>query len=481
MKKILSFLLVSLICVVLTPLSFADSLQGVWKTKSIIYETVNYEIEEVDQGKQLFLILDIREDGQGTMLLNEILYPVSLRQIKKDQYALTDKDDSLILLKNKDDKLICRINKQLTILLEKSEEQYSAGITGITIEEILEQEDLLKKAETSKKEEEIIRPASIQDLHVSFSEEDTQRMSNYMLFGRYYFNDNEMIGMAYDKSGTLPNLVRSEISLEGNTPKQEVFTVIDRHVNANFLTGHNGVIYYIRVDRNKDSACIARLYLDDYHVQLLKPEMHEMAYLQVHENRIWFTGDGHRLYSCDLEGNDCRIEIDKTIYDPYFINNDWLIYQDEADGETFHLRHIGDGTDIRITDTRSYNPIVDGNYLYFTSIPDDGGKAYISRIDLNRPIKEGDDCFKIIKGNLPMSKSFAIINHFIYGENRSEIGTDAWRKMTNNAWLTVTDRYFYFGDQYIIYGEMYSEHGSVLSLYLENLYSSERILFRHVY
>ena len=478
MNNKLSILIISLLFLTFSPFAFSDELQGVWKADKITYEMISVEEEELKINKDAILALDIREDGSGTLLLNNVLYPVSLRQIRENEYALTDKDDRLILVRDDKDRLICIINKNLTAFLEKTEESSLSGFDIEKVEIILEKEEL---AEKNKPETETVAPTSIYDLHVSFSEEDTCKMSNYMLFGRYYFKDDEMIGMAYDKSGTLPNLVRSRITLEGKTPKQEAFTVLDRHVNANFLTDYKGAIYYIRIDRDKDRANIAKLDLDDNQVSIIGPEMHEMAYLQFHGERLWFTGDDHRLYSCASDGNDCLLELDRKIYDPYFLNEEWLLFQDEADGETLHLMCLTDGTDIRITDSRSFNPIVDGHVLFFTSIPDDGGKAYLSWIDLSSPIREGDDCFMIKRSSLPMSKSFAVYNHILYGENLTQISTADWKKMTNDAWKTVRNRYFYLGDQYIIYGEIYSEHGTVLLLYIENPSFGEKTLFRHVY
>ena len=367
-------------------------------------------------------------------------------------------------------------------MFEKTDKESGTFLSALDIESVLIQEDI----ESAEREPEAailtaIKPASIFDLNVSFSESDTEKMSNYMLFGRYYLDDDTMFGMAYDKSGSLPNLVKASVFMDGTEPKQEAFTVLDRHVNANFLTRVGEKLYYVRIDRETGMASLAYVNLKTEKVITIGTEMHEMAYLQIRDGRIWYTGEEHRLYSCKMNGSDNKLELDKTVYDPYFLTDEWLIYQDEEDGETLHLHCIGDGTDIKITETRSFNPIVYGTVLYFSSIPDAGGQAYLSKIDLSCPLKEGDFCFEIETSELPMSKSFYIYESTIYGENNSSVTIDNWKELTNSAWLAVTQRLFYIGDTFIIYGEMYSEHATVTQLYLLNRYTREKALFRHVY
>ena len=119
--------------------------------------------------------------------------------------------------------------------------------------------------------------------------------------------------------------------------------------------------------------------------------------------------------------------------------------------------------------------------MYFTSIPDNGGKAYLSRIDLSKPFKEGDMCFGIEKSDLAMSIPFYIADSTIYGDNNSLVSVEDWKKLTNSAWLAVEQRVFLVSERYNIYGEMYSEHATVTNLYLYDRISGEKSVFRHVY
>ena len=470
---------------------FADSpnLNGFWAASEIFYKDVNFSTNIFNSSEitaSAFPVsLEIREDNSCFLRLNNIIYSGSVYCNEKGKYSLTIADHNINLESDSDGVADIVLTENLIVVLKKSDEKpdYSGCLR---IEDILSEEEkqeaLRKKiAEAEAAALAARKPASVYDMNVFFSDMDTARMSAFMNYGRYYLDGNTMFGMAYDKSGFLPNLVKCEIVFDGDTPKQEVFTLVEKHVNANFLTAFEGQLYYVSVDRESGLSSLARVDLKSEQATHIGAEMHEMAYLQVHDGRLWYTGDGHRLYSCKLNGKDNRVELDKAVYDPYFLTDDWLIYQDEADGETLHIRCIKDETDLKITDKRSFSPIVDGTVLYFASIPDDGGKAYLSRIDLSKPVKEGELCFIIETSDMPMSKNIYIFNSVIYGENNSSVNVVNWRNLTNTAWLNITQRYFYIGDPYVIYGEIYSEHATVSVLYLVDKKTGLKSPFRHVY
>ncbi len=467
----------------------ASDLSGTWILSGIIYKNVNIPdtalADANEPEKEFSLVLEVEGDNDCRLILDKIAYSAQIDMISGDEYTVRIADNSCKLTCINEESALLHLSDDLTLILKKSDKKTDFS-EAVKIEDLLieeERQEALRKsiAEAEAAALAAIKPASVYDMHVSFSPEETQKMSAFMNYGRYCLENDTMIGMAYDKSGFLPNLVKCTIIKEVDTPTQEVFTVLDRHVNANFLTEAEDCLYYVRVDRESAMCSLARLNLKTEHVTLFGTEMHEMAYLQIHGNRLWYTGDEHRLFSCKLNGKDNRLELDKAVYEPYFLTDDWLIYQDDADGETFHIRCIQDGTDLKITDTRSFNPVVDGTVLYFTSIPDEGGKAYLSRADLSKPLTDGDLCFEIEKSDLPMSKPFWIVDSVIYGENNTSASVQKWKDLTNTAWLNITQRYFYIGNPYVVFGEIYPEHATVSRLYLADSNSGLKSLFRHVY
>ena len=485
MKRLCGISIVIIVLYLFPVFATAHVLDGCWTIAEIKYNNVvinNLNSNDISD-YSFEIALEIMEDSTCNLLFDNIIYPANI--INKNGELLLCIGEKSIVLKESDVFLSAAFSKDFVVRLEKSNDNTNIS-NAIKINDALEQEErevALQKAieEAEAAARASIKPASVYDIKILFSKEDTEKMSMFMSYGRYYLDDDMMIGMAYDKAGFMPNLVKTSIFMDGSIPQMETFTVLDRHVNANFLTRDRDRLYFIRIDRENNIASLSYLNLKTDKIVKIGSEMHEMAFLQIHEGRLWYTGEEHRLYSCTLNGKDNKIELDKSIYYPYFLTEDWMIYQDELDGETLHLRCITDGTDFRITDTRSFNPIVDGTVLYFTSIPDDGGKAYLSSLDLRKPLKEGEMCFKIESSNNSMSTSFYIADSIIYGENNSSVKINNWKKLSNTAWLTITQRYFYIGDPYIIYGEMYSEHATVSQLYLINKETSEKSLFRHVY
>ena len=489
MRRILSYIIAVLLLGLIPASAEESDLNGSWILSGLIYKNViistNLSTDSGNTEKVISLVLDNMKDGKCRLIFDNIAYNAQINIVSGNEYSVNISDNSFKLMYKSDGSASLRLTNDLTLILKKTDKKWD--LSGIKkVEDLLieeEKEEALQRSLAEAKAAALaaIKPTSVYDMHVSFSPEETEKMSLFMNYGRYYVSNNTMIGMAYDKSGFLPNLVKCSIIWEADIPTQEVFTVLDRHVNANFLTESEDNLYYIRVDRDSGLSSLARLDLKTEHITRFGEEMHEMAYLQIFGGRLWYTGDGHRLYSCLLNGNDNRIELDKTVYEPYFIAEDWLIYQDDEDGETLHIRCIKDGTDLKITDVRSFNPIIDGSFLYFTSIPDNGGKAYLSRINLSKPLKDGDMCFKIERSDLSMSTPFWIFDSVIYGENNSSVAVQNWKNLTNMAWLDITHRYFYIGNQYVVCGDIYPEHATVSRLYLADRNSEMKSLFRHVY
>ena len=69
--------------------------------------------------------------------------------------------------------------------------------------------------------------------------------------------------------------------------------------------------------------------------------------------------------------------LDKGVFYPYQVSSKFLIYQDDADGETLHVYNMEDGNDTKISNFVSYEPMLRGDYLYFYTKPlEDGGAEY---------------------------------------------------------------------------------------------------------
>lgn len=104
--------------------------------------------------------------------------------------------------------------------------------------------------------------------------------------------------------------------------------------------------------------------------------------LQVTKDGIFFTDENNRYCKVDLKGKNKKTVLDKEIYYPYQVGSKFLIYQDDADGETLHVYNLKDSKDTKITDMVSYAPALCGDYLYFYTPGSSEDMNYMCRIDM---------------------------------------------------------------------------------------------------
>ena len=72
---------------------------------------------------------------------------------------------------------------------------------------------------------------------------------------------------------------------------------------------------------------------------------------------------------------------DKEVYYPYPVNEDWVIYQDDADGETLHLTYLPTGFDKKLQKDVHLPPVIDGSTLWY--ITGDGTNNNLHKMDLS--------------------------------------------------------------------------------------------------
>ena len=70
------------------------------------------------------------------------------------------------------------------------------------------------------------------------------------------------------------------------------------------------------------------------------------------------------------------------IRDRYQVSSEFLIYQDDADGETLHVYNMKDGSDTKISDIISYEPMLRGDYIYFYTPGNGEDMQFMCRVDM---------------------------------------------------------------------------------------------------
>lgn len=182
------------------------------------------------------------------------------------------------------------------------------------------------------------------------------------------------------------------------------------------------------------------------------------GYLQIHEGKLYFTDENFHYLTCDLDGSNIETVIDRAVFYPYFIAADWMIFQDDADYESLHLLNTTHGTELNITWMPTYHPIIDGTYLYYTEMTDEG--ASLSRIDMSDP--ERFPC-EIGEGAL-LQTFYMIDDDTIYTTNGMSLPKEDWMELEDSSayaeeWIRCVS------DGYYVY-HYYDEEGLITGKYL---------------
>ena len=274
-----------------------------------------------------------------------------------------------------------------------------------------------------------------------FDAEQTAAMSNFMAFGNYLIEDNMLYGLTHSQSLD-GSLGATPFHMKGDFPEFEETAILDEGF-ANYLCKDGDTLYYIL---NHEKIC--RVNTDGSDAKVL----YEGAcdYLQIHEGRLYFADEDYRFVSTDLDGGDLQTVVDKEIYYPYFICSDWMVFQDDADDESLHLYNTTHGTELNITYVPSYNPILDGHYLYYADATEEG--YFLCRVDMSDP-----DTFLFDGSELPLRESgFMIDDKYFYATNNNSVAKEDWKKLTDDSNATEEVE-VYVSEDYIVYHYFDSE------------------------
>ena len=481
--KNLSFILFLLLPIMLfTSFSLSadaaiSDLSGCWTVQEILSNNATLNVESTSASLDLsdpteLMSLQLSPYGYGKMLFCNVVYPVELNPLGNGTYALTDSDTSFLLSLTDDGSLLCTLQDSFSLRLAPCNDKVIPFIEGLPVITAIDEAKAAQSLAASLR-------SSALNISLPFSGKDTAIMSNFMLQNRYWFDGTFLYGLAFDKNDILPNLVRMEVSFSDTTPQLGACESLDRHVNAVYLTPVDNWLYYIRHDIATNTASLARLDLNTMEHEILASDYSELSYLQLHNNRLYFTAENHHLFSSDIEGNDLQPVLEKEVYYPYFLDNDRLLYQDSADGETLHLFHCSNTTDVQITNTPSFTPILSGSNLYFLSAEDD--VLHLSCIDLSTPSPDAELPYPIETSSFPFSQGFSITHGRLY-YNQYETDLTRWSSVSYTPDNESPRRIFHISNSFLIFAEMDDYGGqNVRALYLVDPLTGQEGVFRHVY
>lgn len=114
------------------------------------------------------------------------------------------------------------------------------------------------------------------------------------------------------------------------------------------------------------------------------------TYLSIVGDKMYYckTEDGDKtttFNTCDLEGKNEEIVLDKEIYYPYVCDG-VIYYQDDKDNETIHRYDLDTKEDTKITQEITYGYIINDDYMYCImndkSIDDGDITGYLAKVNL---------------------------------------------------------------------------------------------------
>lgn len=300
--------------------------------------------------------------------------------------------------------------------------------------------------------------------HPDFDLDQAQAMCNASLSGMMLVEDGVCYGRMYVKGTDYWQFVRMELIPD---PENENYltsgewAILDDDVVPQYVNKVNDTLYYIAEDWTQGDDPVYSLCSVSVDGQDQTRLADGTGYLTVRGDRLYFTDADYRFVSTDLTGGDKQVIIDKEVYYPYFLDEDWVLYQDDADNESFHLYCISAGVDVKINDEASYCPFLYGSCLYYcTPAAEPEGAFNICRVDLAdwTPVTEDNKeipVFNVEKSeNLCGGEIHISSNEYLKGMNNAN-GTsmDAWKNFSDTGYEKTEETYLYVSKPLDLYQE----------------------------
>lgn len=300
---------------------------------------------------------------------------------------------------------------------------------------------------------------------VDFSSEQSRAMSNFVNGGLYYFSGSTLYGRLlpsdgdYLRMGTVSFGDAEARPLDGDISPAYMF-IIDEY------------LYYVRYPNDDGNVSIAKIRPDGTDLTLIY-EGKDCDFLQIVGERLYFTDESHRFVSTDTNGGDMRTVINREVYYPYFLDDNYIVFQDESDGESLHLFSLAGEYDIKLNDMSSYSPVICGSYLYYLGRMNENSNFRLYRIDLGDVSINADSGAGsyALERNAEVGEcdvySFYTDGLMIYGANGSAAPLSDWAVFTDRGYDELSERTCYLGEDFTICYRL-NEDEKVLEVYIKN-------------
>ena len=289
-----------------------------------------------------------------------------------------------------------------------------------------------------------IRNQAGRSFEVSYSDEETRAMSNYMMEGRFLHNGKTLYGSRHDESGT-PYLCRMKFTAGEKGMYVRETEPLKSHTDTKYLNLIGDYLYYLQTDCLTGETAIARVVAAEG--SGAEPEILYTGpcdFLNVRGGRLYFTDASNHLLSMASDGSDLQTVLsDKEIYYPWFLSDDLLLFQDDADGESLHMRYFPTGFELRVASGRVCCFVVRNSELWIARAEEAGSeRCKLCRLDLNTFLSGFDPTarpdasfrFRTEESAEAIGPLFSINGSHINASNYRMAELEDWRALSDDAW-----------------------------------------------
>ena len=268
-------------------------------------------------------------------------------------------------------------------------------------------------------------------------------MSNYMLRNRFVHDGKNLFGSKHSDGGS-PYFCKMKFSAGSKGMYIRDTEMIENNVDAEYLTILGDFVYFLRTDCETGKNAICKYPLNESAASGYQVLYNGTCdYLFSHGGRLWFTDADNHLLSMNTDGLDLRqIVSDKEIFFPYLLSDDMLLFQDDADGESLHLRILSSGEERKIMEGRIYEYVLSGTELFCSVVAEETDeytdmRARLCRIDLSGILTDG-----ILSAEIPepdiselyMGTRFAVNGDHINASNYRTVPLKEWKSLSDDEY-----------------------------------------------
>lgn len=278
---------------------------------------------------------------------------------------------------------------------------------------------------------------------ISFDDAQTQNMSSLMNGGLFAVEGDVLVGLDWDADGRAMLAARK---LTGDDDIIGEATALDTNCFASYINLSDGMAYYVRTGLDGENSGIYAVDVAGGDTRLILAGNFES--LQLYKGKLYYTGAEHKLFSCGIDGSAAEQIGDITACYPYMLSDEWLLYQDAADGETLKAYNLTDAQIVALSENRSFLPIIKDTWLYYFEKPyavdsEKADRANICRIDLVTLANERATGF---------SGAYLAINaDYMFAANGYKLANEeAWWTIENNAYELLEKAPVFVNADYLV-------------------------------